>query len=135
MTVIQNSLGDCSEVDIMPLMQMCMEEGRAVFCPLVTGEEMEFYDIAEGVSEGAYGILEPLATIPVEPGEIDVMVVPGVAFTQSGERLGRGKGFYDKYLSRKGFRAHTIGICYPCQVVEHLPVEPHDKVMDEVIWE
>ena len=108
---------------------------KRVVVPRIEGEEMEFYDIAEGVSEGAYGILEPLATIPVEPGEIDVMVVPGVAFTKEGERLGRGKGFYDKYLSRKGFRAHTIGICYPCQVVEHLPIEEHDKVMDEVIWE
>ena len=107
---------------------------KRVVVPRIEGEEMEFYDIAEGVSEGAFGILEPLSTTPVEPSEIDVMVVPGVAFTQGGERLGRGKGFYDKYLSRKGFRAHTIGICYPCQVVEHLPVEPHDKVLDKVVW-
>ena len=108
---------------------------KRVVVPRIEGEEMNFYEIAEGLAEGVFGILEPLSTTPVEPSEIDVMVVPGVAFTQSGERLGRGKGFYDKYLSRKGFRAHTIGICYPCQVVEHLPVEPHDKVMDEVIWE
>ena len=108
---------------------------KRVVVPRIEGEEMNFYEIAEGLAEGAFGILEPLSTTPVEPSEIDVMVVPGVAFTQGGERLGRGKGFYDKYLSRKGFRAHTIGVCYPCQVVEHLPVEPHDKVMDEVIWE
>lgn len=108
---------------------------KRVVVPRIEGEEMEFYDIAEGVSEGAFGILEPLSTTPVEPSEIDVMVVPGVTFTQDGERLGRGKGFYDKYLSRKGFRAHTIGICYPCQVVEHLPIEEHDKVLDRVVWE
>ena len=107
---------------------------KRVVVPRIEGEEMEFYDIAEGVSEGAFGILEPLATIPVEPGKIDVMVVPGVAFTKEGERLGRGKGFYDKYLSRKGFRAHTIGICYPCQVVDFLPIEEHDRVLDRVVW-
>ena len=108
---------------------------KRVVVPRIEGEEMDFYEISEGVAQGAFGILEPLSSTPIEPSEIDVMVVPGVAFTQNGERLGRGKGFYDKYLSRKGFRAYTIGICYPCQVTESLPTEPHDKVMDEVIWE
>ena len=112
-----------------------LSKRKRVVVPRIEGDEMDFYEISEGVAQGAFGILEPLSATPVEPSEIDVMVTPGVAFTRNGERLGRGKGFYDKYLSRKGFRAHTIGICYPCQVVEHLPVEPHDKVMDEVIWE
>ena len=94
---------------------------------------MNFYDISEGVSEGAFGIMEPIATTPIEPSEIDVMIVPGVAFTRQGARLGRGKGFYDKYLSRNGFRAHTIGVCYPCQIVENLPTEEHDRVLDCVI--
>lgn len=108
---------------------------KRVVVPRIEGEEMNFYDIAEGLAEGAFGILEPRATIPVEPGKIDVMVVPGVAFTKEGERLGRGKGFYDKYLSRKGFRAHTIGICHPCQVIDFLPIEEHDRVLDKVVWE
>ena len=112
-----------------------LSKTKRVVAPRIEGDEMDFYEISEGVAQGAFGILEPLSATPVEPSEIDVMVAPGVAFTRNGERLGRGKGFYDKYLSRKGFRAYTIGICYPCQVVDSLPTEPHDKVMEEVIWE
>ena len=106
---------------------------KRVVVPRIEGEEMEFYDIADGVKIGAFGIMEPIATKPVEPSEIDVMVVPGVAFTRYGARLGRGKGFYDKYLSRKGFRAYTIGVCYPCQLVEELPAESHDKRIELVV--
>lgn len=106
---------------------------KRIVAPRIEGEEMEFYDLAEGLHEGAFGIMEPVGETPVEPSEIDAMIVPGVVFTREGARCGRGKGFYDKYLSRKGFRAHTIGICYPCQVVEMLPTEPHDRPLDEVV--
>ena len=109
--------------------------GKRVVVPRIEGDEMEFYDISEGLQRGAFGIMEPTATTPIEPNEIDVMIVPGVVCTRNGARCGRGKGFYDKYLSRNGFRAYTIGVCYPCQVVEELPSEPHDKILDEVIYE
>lgn len=105
---------------------------KRVVIPRIEGEEMEFYDISDGVAVGAFGIMEPIASTRVEPNEIDVMIVPGVAFSPNGARLGRGKGFYDKYLSRKEFRAHTIGVCYPCQLIENLPIEEHDKVLDMV---
>ena len=110
-----------------------LHENKRVVVPRIEGEEMNFYDISEGVEVGAFGIMEPTSTTPVEPSEIDVMVVPGVAFSLDGTRCGRGKGFYDKYLSHKGFRAHTIGVCYPCQIVKNLPTEEHDKMLDCVI--
>ena len=110
-----------------------LHKNRRVVVPRIEGEEMNFYDISEGVKVGAFGIMEPTATTPIEPSEINVMIVPGVAFTLSGKRCGRGKGFYDKYLSHNGFRACTIGVCYPCQIVETLPTEEHDKVLDCVI--
>ena len=106
---------------------------KRIVVPRIEGEEMEFYDLSEGLQQGAFNIMEPKAATPIEPSEIDAMVLPGVAFTREGARCGRGKGFYDKYLSRNGFRAHTIGICYPCQLVDSLPTEPHDKPLDEVI--
>lgn len=107
---------------------------KRVVLPRIEGNEMEFYDISQGVQLGAFGIMEPLATTAIDPSEIDVMVVPGVAFTRRGERCGRGKGFYDRYISRAGFRAFTVGVCFPCQVVEELPVEAHDKRVDRVIF-
>ena len=108
---------------------------KRVVVPRIEGDEMEFYDISEGLKPGAFNIMEPTAKTPVEPSEIDVMIVPGVAFTRDGARCGRGKGFYDKYLSRNGFRAYTIGVCYPCQIVEKLPTEEHDKNLNLVIFE
>ena len=106
---------------------------KRVVVPRIEGEDMKFYDVSKGLRKGAFGIMEPTATTPIEPSEIDVMIIPGVAFTHSGARLGRGKGFYDKYLSHKGFRAYTIGVCYPCQLVEELPTEPHDKQLDLIV--
>ena len=109
------------------------EKNKRVVVPRIEGEEMNFYDISEGIEAGAFGIMEPIAKAPIEPSEIEVMVVPGVVFTLDGKRCGRGKGFYDKYLSHRGFRAYTIGVCYPCQIVRSLPTEEHDKVLDCII--
>ena len=113
--------------------EQLLYKNKRVVVPRIEGEEMNFYDISEGLEKGSFGIMEPTSKTPIEPSEIDVMIVPGVIFTLDGARCGRGKGFYDKYLSREGFRAHTIGICYPCQIVENLPTEEHDKTLDCVI--
>ncbi len=95
---------------------------------------MEFYSYDSSLIEsGAYGISEPQGCDPYPLVGIDLMIVPGVAFTRSGARLGRGKGYYDRYLSRDGVRAHTIGVCYAHQVVESLPTEPHDIMLCEVV--
>ena len=127
------SLSD--EPQTAEFIEQLLGKNKRVVVPRIEGDEMNFYDISEGVEIGAFGIMEPTSKEPIEPSEIDVMVVPGVAFTLDGRRCGRGKGFYDKYLSRNGFRARTIGVCYPCQVVEKLPVEEHDKPIDIVFYE
>lgn len=107
---------------------------HTVVLPRVEGETMEFYPFsASSMREGAYGILEPCGGVPVAPADIDVMIVPGVAFTLSGARLGRGKGFYDKYMSQSSFCAFTIGVCYEEQLVPSLPCEPHDITVGEVL--
>ena len=96
--------------------------------------EMEFFDYdAQSLSAGAYGIMEPQDGEPCRAEEIDLMVVPGVAFAEDGRRLGRGKGYYDRYLSRVGFRAYTVGVCYGCQLRDDIPAEPHDKKVDMVV--
>ena len=126
------SLSD--EPQTADFIEQLLGKNKRVVVPRIEGDEMNFYDISEGVERGAFGIMEPISKEPIEPSKIEVMVVPGVAFTLDGRRCGRGKGFYDKYLSRNGFRARTIGVCYPCQVFDSLPTEPHDKKLDEVIW-
>ena len=114
--------------------EQLLGKNKRIVVPRIEGEEMNFYDISAGLEKGSFDIMEPTSNTPIEPSEIDIMIVPGVAFTRTGQRLGRGKGFYDKYLSRKGFRAYTIGVCYPCQIVENLPTEMHDKSLDSVIF-
>ena len=96
--------------------------------------DMEFfYYDKQALCVGAYGIQEPQAGEVCSAGDIDLMVVPGVAFTSSGDRLGRGKGYYDRYMAREGFRALTVGVCYACQLCDELPIEAHDRRVDRVI--
>lgn len=128
------------EVQIIPLVEKLAREGRCrVVLPRVEsmadGEaEMEFYDYEPTqMAVGAFGIIEPQAGEPCEASEIDVMVVPGVAFDRNGGRLGRGKGYYDRYISREGFRAECIGVCFDFQLFDELPTEPHDRAMDMVV--
>ena len=111
-----------------------LAEGRTVLLPRIEGEVMNFYKYSpSSLHKGAFGIMEPAEGTPAIPSEIDVMVVPGVVFTPDGKRMGRGKGFYDRYMSQPGFRARKIGVCYAQQIADALPCEPHDIAMDEVI--
>ena len=108
---------------------------KRVVVPRVEGDTMQFYDYSPAAMQaGAFGIAEPaVAGLPCSPAEIDLIVVPGTAFTLAGARLGRGRGYYDKYLASAGFRAVKIGVCYAHQIVAELPVEAHDVFMDKVI--
>ncbi len=125
------SLSD--EPQTADFIEQLLLQNKRVVVPRIEDEDMDFYDISEGVEIGSFGIMEPTSKDPIEPGKIDVMVVPGVAFTSYGARCGRGKGFYDRYLSRNDFHAYTIGACYPCQLVEDLPTEPHDQILSRVV--
>lgn len=108
---------------------------KQIVLPRVEGEDMEFYPYEpDNLERGAFGIIEPQGAEAIEPAQIDLIIVPGVAFTRSGKRCGRGKGYYDKYLSREGFRATKIGVCYAEQLAEDIPNEPHDIVMDRVLF-
>lgn len=108
---------------------------RRVVVPRVEGEAMRFFDYDPlTMRRGAFGIEEPGPEARLcPPEEIDLMLVPGVAFTAAGDRLGRGRGYYDRYLSQQGMRALRIGVCYRHQVVGELPREPHDITMDQLI--
>lgn len=107
---------------------------RRVVLPRVEGDAMRFYACRpDALVFGAFGILEPLGERPCPAGEIDLVVCPGVAFTADGRRLGRGRGYYDRYLGDPAFRGFRVGVCYAHQLVDDLPVEPHDVRMDRVI--
>lgn len=120
-----------SEPDIRPLVRMLHAEGKTVLLPRVTGATtMEFcpYEGDERMmAVPPYGIMEPMGSaVPV--GAVDeggaVMLVPGVAFSPSGYRLGHGCGYYDRYLSHLHVR--TVAVCFPFQIVDSVPADKHD---------
>ena len=123
------------EVSTEYALKAWLEMGKHIVVPRVEGDIMRFYDYSpERMQTGAFGIEEPIGEVEFPAEKIDLIIVPARAFTRSGERLGRGGGFYDKYMSLNGFRAYKIGIAYACQIFDTLPHAPHDIKVDEVVF-
>ncbi len=135
------------EVDLSTL-PVALVAGRAgtgarasstLLLPRVVGSALELAvvggdDLLGGLRPGAFGLLEPPAGAPVVAAEtVDVAVVPGVAFTPEGHRLGRGGGFYDRLIVRLRPDCLVIGVCAEASIVPTLPREPHDRGVDVVV--
>lgn len=107
---------------------------KQILLPVVVGDDLELrvYTGPADLTPGAYGIEEPTGALFTDYAAIDFIAVPGVAFDRNGNRLGRGKGYYDRLLPRIP-SAYKAGICFPFQLVEEVPAEPFDIRMDEVI--
>lgn len=107
---------------------------KQLYLPIVNGDNLIVspYD-PRFLKQGAFGIWEPGNTRETDPGSIDWIIVPGVAFDKKLNRLGRGKGYYDKLLAQSS--ATKIGICYELQLFDEIPAEPHDIKMDFIITE
>jgi 5-formyltetrahydrofolate cyclo-ligase len=123
------------EVDIRPLLEEWIAEGKIVFLPKVTGDdtmELRRYTGRDDLQEGSFHILEPEGEQFADDVSIDVMLVPGVAFDAVGHRLGRGKGYYDRFLATQP-EMYKIGVCFDFQKVDVVPVDAYDIPVDEVI--
>lgn len=121
-----------NEVKTKELIEYCINNGKYVAVPKVNGEVMEFYQITSmnQLKPGCFGILEPIdKVVPAAP---DIIIVPGVAFSVEMDRVGYGKGYYDKYLSDDVIK---VAFAYEFQVVEHIDAQAHDKKMDYIITE
>ncbi len=113
---------------------------KNIYLPVIDGDDLlikKFSGEASLVDGESYAIPEPDADAPeVSIDEIDLVVVPGVAFDARGGRMGRGKGFYDRMLSKaKGRGPFKVGVCLGYQMVEEVPTESHDMMMDVVLSE
>lgn len=121
--------------DELPTAEMIRiwNESKTILLPRVVGEDMDIvvYHVDE-LAPGSFNIQEPTGNdIIADFDTTDIAVVPGVAFDRSGNRLGRGRGYYDRFLSR--FPGTTIGVCADYRLVDNIPAESHDVKMDYVI--
>lgn len=116
------------EVNVLPLMQEYAD--NAYYFPrCLPGRAMRFHHVTNPANElipGALGILAPLPHMAaIQPEEADVIIVPGVAFTAAGLRLGYGGGYYDRYLPRCP-QAQTLALAFAEQMVPEIPTDEHD---------
>ncbi len=126
------------EVDIRPLMTDLLAKGWSLFLPRFEGGKLAFRKAEKitGLTPGQFGIPEPSLSSPLlKPEELDVVLVPGRAFTKDGKRMGRGNGGYDIWIrSQRAANPNTtfVGVALECQVIDQIPVEPHDEKVDFV---
>jgi 5-formyltetrahydrofolate cyclo-ligase len=125
------------EPDIVPLLEKALGSGKTLALPRHNGatgvyEAALIRDLTEDLVPGRFGIREPSANCPALPlNQLDLTLVPGIAFDASGRRLGRGKGFYDRLLP--GTTGMTLGLAFDWQESDALPVEPHDVELNGVL--
>lgn len=126
------------EVATVNLITELLARGRRVALPVCTAGcnlvAKEIQQLAEVSPTGKFGLSEPLPQTPeVVPDQIKLVVVPGVAFDQNGNRLGHGNGYYDRFLNCADLKAVKLGLAYDFQVVERLPVDQFDVKMDALL--
>lgn len=146
-----------NEADCFPVIENACAQGKTVAVPRVTGKDgcMDFFILkndvpfSEQLESGAFGILEPKTDLEIfdidfpvpadisAPGSEDIfMLLPGLGFTRGGKRLGKGGGFYDRYLERMmqaGLKAFKCGFCFDCQIVDDISGDIYDKDADLVL--
>lgn len=105
---------------------------KNIYLPRVNGDDIEIIKYRPGgLKQGSFNIMEPTGDDTVEASILDLIIVPGVAFDRQGNRCGRGKGYYDRFLAKT--QAVTIAVCFDCQLVDSLPTEPHDIASQHVV--
>ena len=126
-----------AEPDTRRLFQPLLKEGKVIGLPrCLPGGEMEFrrYEGEEHIALHPYGMGEPdLSCPPILPQSADLALIPAMCYDETCLRLGRGGGFYDRFLA--GFSGHTVGLCRERLLQERCPAQPHDRQVDLVLTE
>jgi 5-formyltetrahydrofolate cyclo-ligase len=131
------------EVRTRPLIVEALTQGKHVVVPYCVGSRLGLFHLRDmnELVEGTYTILEPRTELreqedrQVDLAEVDLVVVPGVAFDARGARLGHGRGYYDRLLADARPETVLIALAFECQMFPEIPAEPHDVLMDWIITE
>ena len=131
-----HSLSD--EVDMTAVLQHLLAMGKCVLLPrIISDTEMSIHRYTgeqDLVAEKVYGIMEPCGEPFADYSSINLALIPGMAFDCKHHRLGRGKGYYDRFLAMCP-NIYKVGVCFPFQLLDCIPYDEHDILMDEIICE
>lgn len=132
------------EVVLFPYLLQYLLHGFPVAFPCSEGDELHavlIRDASELVRTEPFGIREPRPEIRrlddrrIDPSMLQLVIVPGLAFDRQGGRLGRGKGFYDRFLARTPSSIQRVALAFECQLVDAVPMDVHDRRMDVIVTE
>lgn len=131
-----------SEADTHEIIKNALMQHKKVYCPKVIGDDMLFYQISSlnDLESGYMGIKEPVEGLDIfdYKGDNILMIMPGSVFDKAGNRIGYGKGYYDRFLAechRRECRPVTTAIAFSVQMVENIPTESHDYKTDYIFNE
>ena len=132
-----------SELRTRQAVAAALAEEKRIIVPYCMGEELRLWRLQsmEELTTGSYGIPEPPrarwqeAERQVNAQQLDLVIVPGVAFDRQCRRLGSGKGYYDKLLAKLRPDALTVALCYECQIFEHIPQGRYDIPVNMIVTE
>ena len=134
--VIMAYLSTAEEIQLNEFISTALDDGKILAVPFIERREMQAVHLPslDALEVGAYKILTVKRDIRkiIDAEKIDCVITPGLAFDAKCNRLGKGGGYYDKFLSR-AVNAKKIALAYDCQLVEKVPVAPHDLKVDAVI--
>ncbi|MDH4619686.1 5-formyltetrahydrofolate cyclo-ligase [Brevibacillus sp. AY1] len=131
------------ELDILPFVEEVRKRGGEIWLPLTISAERRLvpyrYDGPHMLKQGVYGIWEPdpAKAVVMDCSRLDAILVPGVAFDLRGGRMGYGAGYYDRFLDglSHSHRPFLLGVGFSLQVVDEVPLEPHDILLDGIVTE
>ena len=132
-----------AEVETGPFLPEAQRLGKRIVIPCCIQGRIEVFrwESMDDLTPSKFGVLEPKPEVRrrsdrrVEPQEVDLVVVPGVAFDPHGGRLGHGKGYYDGLLPQMRAGTPFVALAFECQIVAEIPMQPHDVRMHKVITE
>ncbi|MCA9106084.1 MAG: 5-formyltetrahydrofolate cyclo-ligase [Pirellulaceae bacterium] len=122
-------------------LEKALGSGKKIVVPYCVDGELELFHLEsmDELETGMYKILEPRQDLRsveskrVDVAELDLIMVPGVAFDRVGGRTGHGKGYYDKLLEHAKLTTPLVGVAFDCQIFDEIPMESHDIFMDRVV--
>lgn len=135
-----------NEIQTPMILKHALDSNKAVYIPKYVGNNMEMVKIAsmddyESLPETAWKIKQPCdedntRETAIASGGLDLIIVPGVGFTNGGDRLGHGKGYYDNYITKVSniYKPYLIGLAFDVQMCESIPLSDHDEKLDEVLY-